>query len=152
MSFNLDTWLALPPPVRVICWLASALCGLSLVWWLSIRPIHNAQAHAVAQQMAQHSVRQAQWRKLRALSLPVEHSPLPDARRFSPLDFQAQDRQLIRWQPAPGGGELVLETRWQRVVETFPLLAERGMLIPAFSLVASEERLQFTLQLEHDND
>ena len=46
----------------------------------------------------------------------------------------------------------MLESRWSQAVETFSLLAERGMQIPAFSLSASESGLRFTLQLEHDDD
>ena len=51
-----------------------------------------------------------------------------------------------------GGGEMVLESRWPQAVETFLLLAERDMQIPAFSLSASDNGLRFTLQLEHDDD
>lgn len=152
MALNIDMWLALSPRMRVLFWLISTLLGLLLVWWLVICPQQDVLVRAIAEQAEQSQRRQTQWRKLRALAPPSEHPALPAVRAFSPLDFQAQDRQLIRWQPAQGGGELVLETRWQPVIETFQLLAERGMLIPAFSLIANEDMLHFTLELERDDD
>ena len=151
MSFNSELWFALSPWGRLLCWVISTLCGVLLMWWLFIQPVQYAQARVLAQQTGQQQLWQVQWRKLRALIPPTALPPLPPIRVFSPLDLQAPDRQLIRWQPALGGGELMLESRWPQVVETFSLLAERGMLIPAFSLVASDGVLHFTLQLEHDD-
>lgn len=152
MALNPDVWLALSPRMRAVCWLAAMLIGILLIGWFAIRPLNHAQRLTLHQQSALQPERQAQWRKLRALALPEERIDLSEVRRFSPLDFHGQARQLLRWQPMPGGGELVLESRWPQAVETFSLLAERGMQIPAFSLSASESGLRFTLQLEHGDD
>lgn len=152
MPLNVDFWFALPLRLRLAYWLLSMLSGLALVWWLVISPLSAAQVSLASQQSQQHLALQSQWRTLRSLSPPVGELPLPEPRAFSPLDFQESGRQLTRWQPGQGGGELVLETRWEPVAETFRQLAGCGMLIPAFSLLAGDGLLRFTLQLEHDND
>ncbi|MDD7994241.1 hypothetical protein [Kosakonia radicincitans] len=152
MSLNADFWFALSPWQRTACWLLSVFCGLLLVWWLAISPLSAAQAQLNIQQSGQQAALQAQWRTLRALFPPTESAPLPTAQPFSPLDFQETNRQLIRWQPGKNGGELVLETRWEPVTETFALLASCDMQVPAFSLAVGADLLRFTLQLEHDDD
>ena len=45
-----------------------------------------------------------------------------------------------------------LETPWQSVPSTFPLLAERGMQVTAFVLMAHNDALRFTLQLVRDDE
>lgn len=152
MALNPEVWLALSPRMRVVCWLAAMLIGILLVGWFAIRPLNHAQRLTLRQQSTLQLELQAEWRKLRALALPEEQIELSEVRRFSPLDFHGQTRQLLRWQPMQGGGEMVLESRWPQAVETFLLLAERDMQIPAFSLSASDNGLRFTLQLEHDDD
>lgn len=152
MALNPDVWLALSPRMRAVCWLAATLIGILLIGWFAIRPLNHAQRLTLRQQSALQLELQVEWRKLRALALPEEQIELSEVRRFSPLDFHDQTRQLLRWQPMQGGGEMVLESRWPQAVETFLLLAERDMQIPAFSLSASDNGLRFTLQLEHDDD
>jgi len=152
MALNPEAWLALSPRMRAICWLAATLIGVLLIVWFAIRPLNHAQRLTLRQQSALQPELRAEWRKLRGLALPEEQIELSEVRRFSPLDFHGQARQLLRWQPMQGGGELVLESRWPQAVETFSLLAERGMQIPAFTLSASESGLRFTLQLEHDDE
>lgn len=152
MALNPEVWLALSPRMRAICWLAAMFSSVLLIGWFAIRPLNQAQRLTLRQQSALQPELQAEWRKLRTLALPEAQSAGTEVRRFSPLDFHGQARQLLRWQPMQGGGELVLESRWSQAVETFSLLAERGMQIPAFSLSASESGLRFTLQLEHDDD
>ncbi|MDF7758411.1 hypothetical protein PU683_02530 [Kosakonia cowanii] len=152
MALNPDVWLALSPRMRAVCWLAATLIGILLIGWFAIRPLNHAQRLTLRQQSALQLELQAEWRKLRALALPEEQIELSEVRRFSPLDFHGQTRQLLRWQPMQSGGEMVLESRWPQAVETFLLLAERDMQIPAFSLSASDNGLRFTLQLEHDDD
>ncbi|WOZ77804.1 hypothetical protein [Kosakonia sacchari] len=151
MMLNPDVWFALSLRTRVLCWLLSSLCALALLWWLAISPVKETQMRLVAQQPQQRTKLRAQWQKLHALVPPSETVALPELKAFSPLDFQSQGRQLARWQPVQGGGELVLETGWKGVVETFSLLTERGMQVPAFSLMASEGALNFTLRVEQDN-
>lgn len=148
---NPDVWFALSLRMRVFCWLLSALCALVLLWWLAICPIKETQIRLVTQQQQQRTQLRAQWQKLHALVPPSDSVALPERLTFSPLDFQSQGRQLVRWQPAQGGGELVLETGWQGVAETFSLLTARGMQVPAFSLMAGEGVLNFTLRVEQDN-
>lgn len=151
MTLNADLWFVLSPWQRTTCWLCSVLCSLFLVWWLAISPLNAAQAQLNNQQSAQQAALKAQWRTLRALFPPTESAFLPAEKPFSPLDFQETDRQLIRWQPGQGGGELILQTRWQPVAETFARLASCGMQVPAFSLTMQDNLLRFTLQLEHNN-
>lgn len=152
MAINPEVWLALSPRMRAVCWLVTMCIGLLLIGWFAIRPLNHAQRLTLHQLSVLQPERQAQWRKLRALAPSEEQVALSEAYRFSPLDFHGQARQLLRWQPMQGGGELVLESRWPQAVETFLLLAERGMRIPAFSLSVSENGLRFTLQLEHADD
>jgi len=151
MMLNPDVWFALSLRTRVLCWLLSSLCALALLWWLAISPVKETQMRLVDQQQQQNMKLRAQWQKLHALVPPSESVILPQRRAFSPLDFQSQGRQLARWQPAQGGGELVLATGWEGVVETFSLLTASGMLVPAFSLMAGEGALNFTLRVEQDN-
>ncbi len=152
MPLNIDLWFVLSPRQRAVCWLLSVFCGLLLMWWLAISPLNTAQERLVNQQREQQVALQMQWRKLRTLFTPPQGLPLSESQDFSPLGFQAPDRQLIRWQPGQDGGELVLETRWSSVAETFALLAGVGMQVPAFSLVADAGLLRFTLRLERDDD
>lgn len=151
MHLNADFWLVLSPRTRLLCWLFSVLCGGLLLWWFSISPLKNALGQQLSQQAALQNALHVQWRKLREMSLPIQHEPDAESLAFTPLDFQGEGRQLIRWQPAQNGGEMVLETGWSTVVGTFPLMARRYMLIPAFSLIADETNLRFTLRLEHDD-
>ncbi len=148
---NPEGWFALSWPIRALCWLLSTLCALVLFGWLVIRPVTEAQTRLANQHQQQHAAQREQWRKLRALSIPSDALAIPALVAFSPLDFQSPERQLVRWQPATGGGELVLETGWNEVIETFVLLTERGMQVPAFSLLPVEGALHFTLRVEQDH-
>lgn len=151
MMFNLDAWFALSLRTRVLCWLFISLCALLLLWRLGIYPVKEAQRRLEVQHQEQRTAQHMQWQRLRALALPPETVTLPELHAFSPLDFQTQGRQLVRWQPAQGGGELVLETGWKGVIEAFPLLTASGMQVSAFSLMGSEGVLNFTLRVEQDN-
>ncbi|MDZ7323806.1 hypothetical protein N4G41_19435 [Kosakonia sacchari] len=151
MMLNPDVWFALSLRTRVLCWLLSSLCALALLWWLAISPVKETEMRLVVQQQQQNMKLRAQWQKLLALVPPSESVTLPQRRAFSPLDFQSQGCQLARWQPAQGGGELVLATSWEGAVETFSLLTASDMQVPAFSLMASEDALNFTLRVEQDN-
>ncbi|SFU17317.1 pilus assembly protein HofO [Kosakonia arachidis] len=152
LPLNADFWFVLSPWQRTTCWLLSIFCGLLLVWWLTISPLNAAQEQLIIQQSGQQAALQAQWRTLRALFPPTENVSLPTVQPFSPLDFQETHSQLIRWQPGKNGGELVLESSWERVIETFVRLASCDIQVPAFSLAAGTDLLRFTLKLEHDND
>ncbi|MGY5955078.1 hypothetical protein ACUY4R_002862 [Kosakonia sp. BK9b] len=152
MRLNADRWLALSPFRQVLCWLLSVLLGGLLLWWLILLPLKNGQAQRLSQQATQQNLLREQWRKLRAISPPAHKESDAALRVFTPLDFQGAGRQLTRWQPTQNGGEMMLETEWHAVAGTFPLIAERNMLISAFSLLADERGLHFTLRLEHDNE
>lgn len=84
------------------------------------------------------------------LSTPVlgEKNTLP----FTPADFQRAGAHLTGWQPTDAGGEMSLETPWQSVPSTFPLLTERGMRVTAFVLMAHNDALRFTLQLVRNDE
>lgn len=146
-----ELWLALSPRMRVLCWLLCTLCTLALVWWLAIRPLSDDRLRQEKHYPQQLAAQRAQWQKLFALSIPPDAFPASALPAFSPLDFQGQGRQIVRWQPTTEGGELVLETSWPAGIATFPLLAERGMQVPAFSLLLVENALQLTLRMEREN-
>lgn len=88
--------------------------------------------------------------KAEMLSTPRldEKNTLP----FTPVDFQRAGARLTGWQPTDAGGEMSLETPWQSVPSTFPLLAERGMQVTAFVLMAHNDALRLTLQLVRDDE
>lgn len=71
---------------------------------------------------------------------------------FTPADFQRAGARLTGWQPTDAGGEMSLETPWQSVPSTFPLLAERGMQVKAFVLMTHNDALRFTLQLVRNDE
>lgn len=96
MALNPDVWLALSPRMRAICWMAATLIGVLLIGWFAIRPLNQAQRLTLRQQSVLQPELQAEWRKLRALAPPEEQNGLTEVRRFSPLDFHGQSRQLLR--------------------------------------------------------
>lgn len=152
MPLNADFWFALSPRLRVVCWLTGALCGLMLAWWLVVSPLKDRQVQLRIQQEANESALRAQWRKLRDITPPPQSATDVALSPFTPLDFHTHERQLLRWQPAQNGGEMVLQTQWALVTGSFLMLAQRDMLVPSFSLIAEENGLRFTLGLEHDHD
>ena len=88
-----------------------------------------------------------QWR--RTLALRSSQAPMvTDLQPFSVMDFQSPQCRLVSWQPLPTGGELVLETQWDALLNTFELLAQRGMRVSGFSMTPARPRLRTTLQLE----
>ncbi|XTZ38733.1 hypothetical protein ACQYRI_01350 [Salmonella enterica] len=151
MRLDTDIWFALSPRMHRVCWLAATLCSLVLLWWLAIEPLNARQIQLLSQQAERQAALQAQWRKLRALIPPTTPAQAEVRRPFTPLEFQAQERQLVRWQPARRGGEMVLETSWAPAVDLFLQLAEHNMLVPAFSLMADGDTLTLTLRLEHND-
>lgn len=127
-----------------------ALCGGYLLF-----TEYTHQARLCAQWRQLQGERAAHWRRampLRAALSSVQHEETADNAPFSPVDFQRQDTELVGWSPTGRGGDMVLETVWQQVPETFMLLAERGIQVNAFSISAKDERLMLTLQLENGNE
>ena len=88
--------------------------------------------------------------KAEILSMPRvdEKNTIP----FTPVDFQRAGARLTGWQPTDAGGEMSLETPWQSVPSTFPLLAERGIQVTAFGLMPHNDTLRFTLQLVRNDE
>lgn len=153
MACNIDSWFALSPLARLLCWLAATLCGVALLWWLVIAPQQKELAQLSSLQAAQDEARTAQWRKLRALAMPADAfaSALATTCRFSPLNLPAHDQQLVRWQPGQGGGQAELETEWGAAMNIFQRLAECGMSVSSFSLTNGRGALRFIVQLEQGN-
>lgn len=149
-----ERWCALSPALRVLCWLLFTLMMAVLSWAYWLHPfrqsltIQQAQSHLQRQQLV------TRWHTVLPLKVPHE---LPNdgnapASLFSPLDFQTTATRLIDWQPAAKGGTLVLESDWQPVPDIFATLAQQNMMVTAFSLEPSGERLRFTLQLEKNDE
>lgn len=152
MPLNADFWFDLTPRLRFACWLTGACCGLMLAWWLAVFPLKDRQVQLLIQQETHESALRAQWRKVRDITPPQQSATEVASSPFTPLDFHTHEQQLVRWQPAQNGGEMVLQTQWSRVTGTFLMLAQRDMRVPSFSLVTEGNGLRFTLGLEHDHD
>lgn len=99
----------------------------------------------------QQILRIARWQSVMPLQAALNaagETNLAESQPFSPVDFQGPGGELMSWMPVGRGGELVLETEWDKVPSVFALLAERGMRVSAFSLQAGKMRHMLTLQLE----
>lgn len=149
---NLDFWYRLTPRVQAACGVLMLVCLAVLLWWGCIRPVVMEKQRLEQQRVAQQAALQQRWHALLALRPPttIPDDTAPET-PFSPLDFQSEGAQLIRWHPAPKGGEMLLEVQWAQVPQTFAHLAERQMLTSAFSLIAQDNTLHLSLQLERDD-
>ncbi|WP_049857832.1 hypothetical protein [Trabulsiella odontotermitis] len=135
-----ERWCELTPLTRCLYWLGAMLFilsigGYSLPWsGAPLNPVSPLR----------------QWQTLRTLQRQTEQiqETLTATVPFSPLDFQLDGTQLLSWQPAGAGGEMVLETQWAQLPAIFPRLADRNMQAAAFSIRPANGRLRLTLQLE----
>ena len=72
-------------------------------------------------------------------------------RPFSPLEFDAPELRLVRWQPGNAGGELVVEAAWAQIPALFVTLAQRDVTVGRFSIQPERESLQVVMQLERQD-
>lgn len=148
MPRDLEFWYGLSPGLRALTASLLVLLALAFCWCMVIRPIEAEQFSLEAQRQAQQQPRQLRWKTLMNLRPPDVSASEEKVTAFTPLSFQSLGRELIRWQPTAGGGEMVLASTWDAVPPTFLHLAERNMLAVGFSLAMKENALHFTLLLE----
>jgi len=150
MHLNPERWLSLSAHSRSAIWLTIALVCAALAWLLAVRPCMREQTQRLAEIRAQQQSRSQLWAgvmPLRQAEEPTTSTIRPD-RAFSALVFQTGSARLLSWHPNARGGELVLQTGWQNVPETFARLAEQHMQVTAFSLALKEGVLHLRLELE----
>lgn len=152
MPRDLAFWYALSPRFRALSGVTVVVLMMTLCWWGLVRPITTERHGLDAQRAAQQPARQARWKALLELKPPAATASDDEtSEAFSPLALQSAGRQLIRWQPNGGGGEMLLEAQWTQIPQTFLYLAGCNMRAEAFSLVMKENRLHFTLQLARND-
>lgn len=146
----LERWLSLSTRRRMAFWLSVTMSCAVLAWLLTVRPYISEQTQRLAELHAQQQSRSQLWTS----ALPLRQAwgaeataPLPE-RVFSALAFQTGSTRLLSWHPTGRGGEMVLQTGWQDVPETFTRLAEQDMQVSAFSLALKEGVLHLRLELE----
>lgn len=151
MRIHPDSWWALAPRWRCLGWsLSSALLLLCVM---------GAQMRVRDQQAAEFQARHAKdaganarlWASIRKLSPSRELASVGVVRPFSPLEFDAPDLRLVRWQPGSAGGELVVEAAWTQIPALFVTLAQRDVAVGRFSIQPEQETLQVVMQLERQD-
>jgi len=153
MRLSPERWLALSARSRVAVWLTgTAICAV-LAWLLAVRPYASEQAQRLARLHAQQQSRSQLWASIMPLRAGEQTATasLP-GRAFSALVFQTGSARLLSWHPTGDGGEMVLQTGWRDVPESFARLAEQGMQVSAFSLALKEGVLHLRLELESGDD
>ncbi|WP_347114534.1 hypothetical protein AAHB66_21820 [Leclercia sp. S52] len=143
MRIHPDSWYAMTPRGRCLCWgLSSALLLICATLWQG-----RMQAQPVATQQANARL----WSAVRKLSPPDEAQTAVATRSFSPLEFDTDALRMVRWQPGGRGGELVMEATWAQIPSLFVTLARRDVAVDRFSIQPEQNRLQIVMQLErHD--
>lgn len=143
MRIHPDSWYALAPRGRCLCWgVSSALLLLCATDWQG-----RMQERQVATQQANARL----WTAVRKLSPPEDVQPAVAARPFSPLEFNTDALRTVRWQPGGAGGELVIEATWAQIPALFATLARRDVAVGRFSIQPEQNRLQIVMQLERQN-
>lgn len=136
-----------------IAGIMAVLVGIGLCFYRMTQISLTLEKEKEARQR-QHALYVAGWHRL--MSLPRQQvgveSPVPPSVAFSPAAFQRAGARLVSWQPSDKGGELVLDTPWPLVADTFSLLAERDMQVAAFALAGENGTLRFTVRLVHDHE
>lgn len=150
MRLSPERWLSLSSRSRWATWLMITLSCAALAWLLAVRPCMTEQAQRLAELQAQQLSRSRLWASIMPLRRAEEQAAAvaQPTRAFSALAFQTSSARLLSWQPNERGGEMVLQTGWQEVPETFARLAEQRMQATAFSLALKEGVLHLRLELE----
>ena len=134
MRIHPDSWYAMTPRGRCLCWgISSALLLAGVTGWQ-----WRMQDRQIATQEAR-LVRNAET-----------HSRLWTA-PFSPLAFDTDELRMVRWQPRGAGGELVIKATWAQIPSLFATLARRDMAVGRFSIQPEQNRLQIVMQLERQD-
>ncbi len=143
MRIHPDSWYAMTPRGRCLCWgLSSALLLICATLWQE-----RMQAQPVATQQANARL----WSAVRKLSPPDEAQTAVATRPFSPLEFDTDALRMVRWQPGGRGGELVMEATWAQIPSLFVTLARRDVAVDRFSIQPEQNRLQIVMQLERQD-
>lgn len=143
MRIHPDSWYAMTPRGRCLCWgLSSALLLICATLWQG-----RMQAQPVATQQANARL----WSAVRKLSPSDEAQTAVATRPFSPLEFDTDALRMVRWQPGGRGGELVMEATWAQIPSLFVTLARRDVAVDRFSIQPEQNRLQIVMQLERQD-
>ncbi|MGK9174254.1 hypothetical protein KXR87_13635 [Yokenella regensburgei] len=153
MPRDVESWYGLAPWLRGFCGVMLLTLCLMCCWFGILRPAEAEQQALDGKRVTQQHALRHRWRTLMELKPPAGDAVPTTAVReaFSPLSFHSAGRQLLSWEPTPTGGEMLLETRWSAVPQTFLQLSEENMLAKGFSLALKENVLHFALQLERNN-
>jgi len=143
MRIHPDSWYAMTPRGRCLCWgLGSALLLICATLW---------QGRMQPQPVATQQINARLWSAVRKLSPPDEAQTAVAARPFSPLEFDTDALRMVRWQPGGRGGELVMEATWAQIPSLFVTLARRDVAVDRFSIQPEQNRLQIVMQLERQD-
>lgn len=151
MRIHPDSWYAMTPRGRCLCWgISSALllAGVSgWQWRMQDRQIATQEARLVRNAETHSRL----WTAVRKLSPPDNAQPSVAALPFSPLAFDTDELRMVRWQPRGAGGELVIKAAWAQIPSLFVTLARRDMAVGRFSIQPEQNRLQIVMQLERQD-
>lgn len=151
MRIHPDSWWAMAPRWRCLGWiLFSALLLIGLLV-TQMRERNHQAAALLAQQAKDAGTNARLWAAIRQLSPVTEPVAVGVVRPFSPLEFDAPDLRLVRWQPAGAGGELVVEAAWAQIPTLFVTLAQRDVAVGRFSIQPEQDTLQVVMQLEQQD-
>ncbi|MCU6667949.1 hypothetical protein M8013_04125 [Enterobacteriaceae bacterium H4N4] len=146
-----DSWWAMAPRWRCLCWILFSALLLIGVLVTQMRERDQQTAAFQAQQARDASANARLWAAIRKLSPATEPVSVGVVRLFSPLEFDAPDLRLVRWQPGSAGGELVVEAAWAQIPTLFVTLAQRDVAVGRFSIQSEQETLQVVIQLERQD-
>ncbi|URN98981.1 hypothetical protein NB069_20365 [Leclercia adecarboxylata] len=151
MRIHPEIWYALSPRWRGLCWLICSGLMLLCAIGAQLHIQHQQLTTQQAQQMQDAALNARLWAAVRKLP-PAEDTPSTVAPPpFSPLEFNTAEMQMVRWQPASAGGELVVDAVWPQIPALFSTLARRDVAVVRFSLQPEQQKLRLTLQLERQN-
>lgn len=149
MGISTERWYGLAPRWRCASWLACSLL-MMLGWMLFYRqPAQQQRLSQEAQRQRDQDTHAALWASARAFYPPPPGEKTTLAQSFTPLAFNTNGLRLVRWQPAPAGGELVVDAAWDHIPTLFSALAQHDMTVAHFSVAPDQQTLQVVLQLEH---
>ncbi len=151
MRIHPDSWYAMTPRGRCLCWGVSTALLLICVTGLQGRMQDRQRATQQAGQMRNAENHARLWAAVRKLSPPDDsHAPVA-AQPFSPLAFDTDELRMVRWQPVGTGGELVIEATWAQIPSLFATLARRDVAVARFSIQPEHNKLQVVMQLERQD-
>lgn len=151
MRIHPDSWWAMPPRWRCLCWILSSALLLLGVAGTQMRGRDRQTAVFQAQRVQDAGANARLWASVRKLTPAAEPASAGMARPFSPLEFDAPELRLVRWQPGNAGGELVVEAAWAQIPALFVTLAQRDVAVGRFSIQPERETLQVVMQLERQD-